>query len=83
MKDIVKVHFENLDQELLKQCLAKFYRIREHQRLRKKPATSELIDWIKALVAHGVDPGAFEEDIPFLGALIKKEQDVRLLTGTK
>ncbi|OVE81925.1 ATP-binding protein, partial [bacterium K02(2017)] len=56
MTDIVGVHFDKLDQELLKQSLAKFYWIREQDALRKKPATSELIDWVKALIQGGIDP---------------------------
>lgn len=78
MTEIVNVHFENLDDELLKQCLRKFYWIREQDILRKKPSTSELIDWIKALIKGGINIKKFENDIPLLGTLIKKEQDLML-----
>lgn len=83
MKDIVGVHFENLDKELLKQCLAKFYWIREQDVLRKKPATSELIDWIRALITGGLDPSEFNGEVPLAGTLIKKEQDFEALKRAK
>ena len=79
MTEIIKAHFDDLENELLKQCLAKFYWIREQTGLRKKPATSELIDWIRALVAGGIDPNKFEKDIPLMGTLVKTEQDTVLL----
>lgn len=79
MREIINVHFEKLDQKLLKQSLAKFYWIREQDALRKKPATSELIDWIRALLAGGLDPKNLNQDIPFMGTLIKTEQDLGLL----
>lgn len=83
MTNIVNVHFEGLDQKLLKQCLLKFYAVREQNGLRKKPATSELIDWIRALLAGGLDENSIKSSIPYLGTLIKKEQDLELLAGSK
>ncbi|MCP5463572.1 MAG: MoxR family ATPase [Deltaproteobacteria bacterium] len=76
MQEIVKVHFDKLDEKLLKMALAKFYWVREQDQLRKKPATSELIDWIKALIVGGIDLKQFENHIPFLGTLIKTERDL-------
>jgi MoxR-like ATPase len=79
MKDIVKVHFPDLEAKLLNQALEVFYKLREIDELRKKPSTSELIDWIKVLKATGtsIKTDTFK-DIPFLGTLIKKEEDTEL-----
>jgi MoxR-like ATPase len=82
MTDIVKVHFPSLGAELLKSALDAFYRLRQIDGLRKRPSTSELIDWIGALISAGVDPAALGE-IPFLGTLLKKEQDIGAYQRTK
>ena len=76
MTEIVRVHYPDIGQALLEQCLAKFYWLREVKGVRKRPSTSELVDWISALLSAGVQPGQLAETIPFLGALIKKEEDV-------
>jgi MoxR-like ATPase len=76
MTDIVRVHHPEIGAKLLDQCLARFYWLRKVRGLRKRPSTSELVDWIGALVAAGVQPGQLAQEIPFLGALIKKEEDV-------
>lgn len=83
MSEIVNVHFEKLDEKLLKHCLGQFYWIREQQQLRKKPATSELIDWIKALMAGGINPNLLETNLPFVGTLLKKEQDLNAIRKLK
>jgi MoxR-like ATPase len=59
--------------------LIKFYWLREQSELRKKPSTSELIDWISALLRAGVTREQIEAHIPFIGALLKKEQDAEAL----
>ncbi len=79
MKKIVDVHHPNLDIKLLDQVLVKFYWLREQSELRKKPSTSELIDWISALLRSGVTPDQVSQSIPFLGALLKNEQDTEAL----
>lgn len=79
MRRIVAVHHPHLDAKLLDQVLIKFYWLREQPELRKKPSTSELIDWIAALVRAGVGIEKVEQHIPFVGALLKKEQDVDAL----
>jgi len=56
--------------------LIKFYWLREQPDLRKKPSTSELVDWISALIRSGISMDRIEQHIPFVGALLKKEQDV-------
>ncbi len=79
MRQIVAVHHPNLDATLLDQVLIKFYWLREQNELRKKPSTSELIDWISALLRAGITPDQIEAHIPFIGALLKKEQDADAL----
>jgi MoxR-like ATPase len=79
MKRIVDVHHPHLDTALLDQVLIKFYWLREQTELRKKPSTSELIDWISALLRSGISQDQIEAHIPFLGTLLKKEQDADAL----
>ena len=79
MKQIVEVHHPNLDAALLDQVLIKFYWLRGQNELRKKPSTSELIDWISALLKSGMDRSRLEAHIPFLGSLLKNEQDTESL----
>jgi MoxR-like ATPase len=76
MRKIVAVHHPHLEAKLLDQVLIKFYWLREQSELRKKPSTSELVDWISALLRAGVGLEQIEAHIPFIGALLKKEQDV-------
>jgi MoxR-like ATPase len=76
MKDIVTVHHPGLDEHLLSQCLVRFYWLREQPQIRKKPSTSELIDWIGALVRAGIDADRLKTELPFVGVLLKKESDV-------
>jgi MoxR-like ATPase len=84
MADIVAVHHPDLKKSLLKEALEAFYRIREVPGLKKKPSTSELLDWIKLLVAEDIPPEALRSDDqkasipPLYGALLKNEQDVHL-----
>ncbi len=76
MQRIVAVHHPDLEEKLLTQALEAFYELRKLQRLRKRPSTSELIDWIAALRAAGITKVLMEKNLPFLGALLKKEQDL-------
>ena len=84
MKEIVDLHYPKIKKMLLKEALDTFYRIRDIQGIKKKPSTSELLDWIKLLLAEDVPPEALrntnkKDSIPpFYGALIKNEQDVHL-----
>lgn len=75
MKQIVRVHHPNLDDKLVDQALRAFYRLRGVDRLRKRPSTSELIDWLLVLHRSGLEVERLEKEVPFLGVLIKKEQD--------
>ncbi|MBN2332958.1 MAG: MoxR family ATPase [Deltaproteobacteria bacterium] len=75
MEDIVRVHFPDLNKKIMSTAVQAFFQLRQLDDLRKKPSTSELIDWIKALVASGTSPGDIGPKLPFLGALLKNEQD--------
>lgn len=76
MRKIVKVHHPNIEENLLNQVLKKFYELRSISTLKKKPSTSELIDWIAVLLKFGITEERLAEEIPFIGSLIKKEQDL-------
>jgi MoxR-like ATPase len=76
MSKIVEVHYPGLSATLLKHAMDAFYRLREVEGVRKRPSTSELIDWISALMSHGVEPESLDKELPFLGVLLKREQDV-------
>jgi MoxR-like ATPase len=77
MRQIVAVHHPRVEETLLEQVLIKFYWLREQQEIRKKPSTSELVDWISVLLRMGMNAERLERELPFLGVLLKKEQDVR------
>lgn len=76
MTQIVGVHHPALADSLLQQALERFYELRSIETLRKKPSTSELIDWLQALIAAGVTVDQLEDKLPFLGVLMKKETDI-------
>jgi MoxR-like ATPase len=76
MRRIVSVHHPDLDESLAAQALDIFYQLRGFTRLRKRPSTSELIDWIAVLKSTGVKSLKLEENLPYLGALLKREQDL-------
>ena len=75
LEEIVRVHYPDIKNTLLRETMKTFYSLREIDQLRKKPSTSELIDWIKALIAGGIPHNAIFEQIPFIGTLLKKETD--------
>ena len=76
MRQIVGVHHPDLERSLAEQVLKIFYEIRANTKLRKRPSTSELIDWIAVLRRAGVEELKLDKSLPFLGALLKKEQDM-------
>jgi MoxR-like ATPase len=76
MSEIVRVHHPDITDRVLDNALEVFFGLRSTPRLRKKPSTSELIDWICALKKAGVDLARVSGGIPFLGTLLKTEQDV-------
>lgn len=75
MKRIVRVHHPEVDEELVDQAVGAFYDVRAVPRLRKRPSTSELIDWIAVLSKSNVGADRIKAELPFGGVLIKKEQD--------
>ena len=79
MAEIVRTHHRNLDDRLLDQVLEAFYRIRELPQIKKKPSTSEIIDWIQALQHGGVNPNRIVKEVPYLGVLLKKNEDIEVL----
>ena len=81
MREIIDVHHPDLEKKLLEQVLIKFYWLRQQKELRKRPSTAELIDWITALLRAGVDPSQLESELPFMGALLKNEQDTRSIVA--
>jgi MoxR-like ATPase len=76
MQRIVAVHHPDLSEKLVEQALSIFYQLRSLTRLRKRPSTSELIDWLAALKAAGMTSVKLDAELPFLGALLKREQDL-------
>ena len=84
MQKIVDVHFPNLKKQLLSEALNAFYKVRDVPGIKKKPSTSELLDWIKLLLAEDIplealrSEGARNAIPPLYGALLKNEQDVHL-----
>lgn len=79
MEEIVRVHFDQLDESLLQQTLEAFYRIREMDDIEKKPSTSELVDWIHALMLSGIPQEEILQKLPFAGVLLKKDRDLEVL----
>jgi MoxR-like ATPase len=84
MQQIVHVHYPTLKKDLLAEALTAFFKLREMPGLKKKPSTSEFLDWIKLLLAEDIAPEALRSDDPkkaippLYGALLKNEQDVHL-----
>ena len=76
MEQIVHTHIPDLEQTLLRQVLDTFYAIRDMQGLQKKPSTSEIIDWIRALQIGGISPKELKKTLPFAGVLLKKTEDL-------
>ena len=83
MRRIVEVHYPNLEQNLLDQAIAAFYWVRSLPSIQKKPSTSELIDWIRALTYSGIPYKRIMEEIPFAGVLLKKNEDLDQLEKSK
>lgn len=83
MYEIVNVHYPDLEQELLDQAMAAFYWIRSLPDIQKKPSTSELLDWLQAMVLGGIDADRVIKDFPFIGTLLKKNQDIDSFNQSK
>lgn len=76
MVDIVHAHYPDVDKGLLDAVIDKFYRLRDLKDLQKKPATSELLNWLVALQKGGISISSLAKDFPFIGLLLKKEKDL-------
>ena len=81
MEEIVRVHHPDIDKKLMGQAMDTFYMLRNIPNIQKKPSTSELIDWLQALVVGGISPARIKSEIPFLGVLLKKNEDLDTLLG--
>lgn len=76
MEEIVRTHYPNVEENLLKNAMQVFYDIRTIRDIRKKPSTSELIDWINALQVGGISAETLRQNLPFLGVVVKKDEDL-------
>lgn len=83
MAEIIKVHFGDIDRKLQEKALEAFYEIRKMDAIQKKPSTSELLDWIQALMISGVDIKNLSKEMPFIGVLLKKNQDIDTMEEIK
>lgn len=81
MQKIVDVHFPNIKEELVNDALEAFYEVRNVRGIKKKPSTSELVDWMRLLKLDGeaFNNETATHELPYLGALLKNEQDIELL----
>lgn len=79
MEEIVKTHYPDVEEKLLKDAMEVFYWIRSIKDIRKKPSTSELIDWINALQIGGIPTDKLKEELPFVGVVVKKDEDLETL----
>ena len=76
MEEIVKTHYPDVEQNLLNAAMEVFYEIRGIREVRKKPSTSELIDWINALQLGGIPVETIKKNLPFIGVVVKKDEDL-------
>ena len=83
MREIIKVHYGDIDKTLCDNAIEAFYEIRKMNDLQKKPSTSELLDWIQALMISGVDVTDLTNTMPFTGVLLKKNEDIEVMHDIK
>ncbi len=76
MEEIVRTHYPDVEDKLLKNAMTVFYNIRTLRDIRKKPSTSELIDWINALQIGGISADEIRAKLPFVGVVVKKDEDL-------
>lgn len=79
MEEIVKTHYPDVEEHLLQNAMEVFYEIRSIRDIRKKPSTSELIDWINALQIGGISAEVLKEKLPFVGVIVKKDEDLDIV----
>ena len=82
MRDIVLAHYPDIEEELVKQVLDAFFYVREYFELKKKPSTSELLDWIEALKLSGIATDRLRQDLPLMSFLLKKDEDRETVKGS-
>lgn len=76
MEEIIKTHYPDIEDHLIQGAMEIFYKIRAIKDMRKKPSTSELLDWIKALQIGGITAERLKKEMPFLGVIVKKDEDL-------
>lgn len=76
MEEIVRTHYPDVEDNLLKNAMDVFYQIRSLKDIRKKPSTSELIDWVNALQIGGIPAEKIRSELPFVGVIVKKDEDL-------
>lgn len=76
MEEIVRTHYPDVEDKLLKDAMDVFYWIRSIKDIRKKPSTSELIDWVNALQIGGIPTDRLRQELPFIGVVVKKDEDL-------
>lgn len=79
MEEIVRTHYPDVEEHLLKNAMDVFYGIRALRDIRKKPSTSELIDWINALQIGGIPADRIRAELPFVGVIVKKDEDMEIV----
>ena len=82
-KELVHAHYGDIDKKLVEQAMEAFYSLRDMNELQKKPSTSELLDWIQALIISGVDIKKIVDEIPYVGVLLKKNEDIEVMREIK
>ena len=79
MEEIIKTHYPDVEENLMRGAMRVFYDIRAQRDIRKKPSTSELIDWINALHIGGISADTLREKLPFVGVVVKKDEDMAIV----
>ncbi len=79
MEEIVRTHYPDVEQNLLQNAMETFYWIRSLKDVRKKPSTSELIDWVNALQIGGISAERIQSELPFVGVVVKKDEDLETI----
>ena len=80
MDEIVRTHFDKVDEHILSEAMDVFYQIRDEKSIKKKPSTSELIDWVNALQLGGISAETIKAKLPFIGTVVKKDEDLETVS---
>ena len=83
MEEIVRTHYPDVEDKLLKDVMEAFYWIRSMKDIRKKPSTSELIDWVNALQIGGIPTDKLRTNLPFIGVVVKKDEDLETVKNRR